>query len=148
MSVDFTSLCASILANFFRVMHANVSPAFISIWSFAISFCSSSSYQSACSCASLLRIFLLFSHEQNPQRLPVIGIFKMVCIIFPKSREMWNQIQHIQSQKLSVSNIYFNFFYRLAHTFDPIKILNKWNLNKHNGIQKFQSIAFSIKRSI
>ena len=36
MSVDFTSLCANILASFFRFMHANVSPAFISIWAFPL----------------------------------------------------------------------------------------------------------------
>ena len=30
-----------------------------------------------------------------------------------------------EKEKPSVSNIYFNFFYRLAHTFNPIKILKK-----------------------
>lgn len=73
-----------------------------------------------------------------------IGIFKTAGIILPKSREMRNWVQHIQSKEPPVSNIYFDFLYGLAHTLDAIKILNKWNFNKHDRIHAWASIIRAV----
>ena len=69
-----------------------------------------------------------------------IRILKTAGIVFPKSRNVRNRIQHIQTEKPTISYVYFDFFYCLSHTFDPIEILNKRDFDQHHRIHSWSSV--------
>ena len=76
--------------------------------------------------------------------LKKICIFETAGVIFSKCRKMRNRIQHIQSKKPAVSNVYFNLFYGLTHTFYSIKILNKRYLYQHDRIHTGTTIIQTV----
>ena len=70
-----------------------------------------------------------------------IGILKSSGIVFSECRKMRHLIQHIQTKKPPVGNIYLDFLTGLSHAFDPIEILNKRNLDQHHGIHTGTAIV-------
>lgn len=73
-----------------------------------------------------------------------IRILKTAGIVFSKSRKVRNRIQHVQTEKPAISYIHFNFFYCLAHTFNPIEILDKRDFDQHHRIHAGSTVICTI----
>ena len=57
---------------------------------------------------------------------------------------MWHFIQHIQPEEPAIGDIYLNLFYRLAHAFNAIKILDERNLDQHDGVHTGASVVLTV----
>ena len=77
-------------------------------------------------------IFITFKKDMFEYLLKKVGIFKTAGIVLSKRGEMRDFIEHIQPKEPAVCNIDFNLPAGLAHAFDPIKILDKRDLDQHD----------------
>ena len=76
--------------------------------------------------------------------LKKVGIFKTAGIVLSKRGEMRDFIEHIQPKEPAVCNIDFNLPAGLAHAFDPIKILDKGDLDQHDRIHAWTAVIWGI----
>ena len=94
-------------------------------------------------CIYQMKLHTLFE-DMGKDLFKQFRILKTPGIVFPKSRKVRDWIQHIQTEKPTISYIHFDFFDRLAHTFNPIEILDKRDFDQHHRIHAWPSVICTI----